>query len=66
MTIDNYCKGCFSYFPEDKIQCAFSFLNIDAQCPCTNCVVKVMCNNACTKYVRFNLILEGVRMIKES
>lgn len=57
MTDNKHCFGCVAYNtlsnPKDKVQCAFSFSNIDGRCPCTTCIVKVLCNEICDLFVDY-------------
>jgi len=52
-----HCKGCTTYKKEGTedvdfslIYCADRSINIDGDCPCTRCVVKVMCLDPCDDY----------------
>jgi hypothetical protein len=64
----NYCKGCYTYHYYDNNTlfsngCIHSQYN-EGLCPCTDCVVKMMCNSPCEKYVRYNLILKEGTIIE--
>lgn len=58
---NTYCEGCYSYFPTKQRDgdgilsngCIHKQYN-KGQCPCSECIIKVMCNNPCEKYVNFN------------
>ena len=42
-----YCKGCLS-------KCAYYMAEITSnKCPCTTCLVKMVCNTECTEYTTF-------------
>jgi len=43
----DYCKGCTAYHDTG---CAFKKSNRDGTCPCTECVVKAMCDITCDDY----------------
>jgi hypothetical protein len=52
---NNYCVGCSCYY-EDKggyYYCNLEIGNDVGQCPCTRCVVKVMCERACPDFNKF-------------
>lgn len=45
------CKGCHT-----QVECRLTLTHIKQiriDCPCVMCLVKVVCNNSCDKYVRF-------------
>lgn len=53
------CEGCHTYSLIQKIkENVFSYCSIArlievkelSKCPCTNCIVKCMCNNPCSEY----------------
>ena len=57
----NDCKGCYS----NNETCNFTHLKGDVEgfnklfnkipmCPCTNCVIKMMCNQGCPEYSDFS------------
>lgn len=64
----DYCDGCFSYVysvSRGKIlYCSFKEYNEEGQCPCTTCVVKVMCEHACNDYhvFRNNAVRRGAKV----
>jgi hypothetical protein len=39
-----YCKGC------GTVDCYLKEFNKSGECPCTDCLVKTMCNSSCPKY----------------
>jgi len=61
------CEGCVSYLTaENSIRihtfstgiyafrtCGYNGVN-NGQCPCTQCIVKVMCNDMCDDYKTFH------------
>jgi hypothetical protein len=50
------CKGCLTYNEtNDSCSDLVSFL-FDSKyyCPCTSCLIKVMCREGCTKYREFH------------
>lgn len=49
MKEDNYCKGCRTY-QVSILFCPYSKDNAYGQCPCTNCIIKVMCHNEYNDY----------------
>ena len=50
-----YCIGCHTYLNEKygHIDCPYSNDNLDGRCPCTECIVKVMCGNPCEVYDKY-------------
>ena len=50
------CRGCAilcdEKHPEDisDQNCCYSKFNMEGDCPCTNCLVKVTCRNGCAGY----------------
>ena len=47
----DYCRGCYSIFWIEY--CPYIKHNSDGKCPCSKCVVKVMCDQPCDKYENF-------------
>lgn len=52
--IKKHCFGCVGYhhrpnFTKDDPSCHLYLFNQYGMCPCTNCVVKVICDNDCQK-----------------
>jgi hypothetical protein len=49
---ESLCKGCFNYnvYLETLRECNFMLHKSESCCPCVNCLVKVMCVNACLSY----------------
>ena len=43
----DHCKGCTAYH---ETGCTFKNHNTDGTCPCTECVVKAMCDITCGDY----------------
>lgn len=46
--MDELCKGCTSY----KKKCIKDLSDKPLNCPCGNCVVKVMCGEVCSLYIQ--------------
>ena len=59
----NYCKGCITYTREHG--CHFSAHNDEAegQCPCSQCIVKVMCENMCVDFMSYKKFMRKYYMI---
>ncbi len=59
---NNNCKGCFSLDRKMLLNCSFNSknMNIDGECPCTNCLVKVICFNSCKEYRSFKARIEDI------
>jgi hypothetical protein len=61
----NYCEGCLSYTyyisERRTLICALMEYNDKGQCPCYNCIVKVMCQDTCDVFMRFrnNAVTKG-------
>jgi len=52
----NECYGCSVYTIEyngDLLYCDYIDRNIDGMCPCTKCVVKMMCINGCSDHLTY-------------
>ena len=50
----DFCEGCKTL----KIKCSCTpgdilFRNADGECPCTHCIVKMVCKVTCNDYKRF-------------
>lgn len=48
----NYCEGCATYLAqnENHHDCPYYKDNQDSSCPCSNCLVKMMCGDPCDDY----------------
>lgn len=57
------CKGCCCAIPEIQydFECIFTKNNRAEECPCTQCLVQIMCINACDQR-----IATGDKLIKEA
>ncbi len=47
----NNCEGCLTYSTSDAEHCKDD--NSNGECPCTACVIKVMCNDSCKTFNDF-------------
>ena len=45
MTIYDCCKGCLIF--EAEGECHMTQHNMQEQCPCVDCLIKVMCGDPC-------------------
>ena len=45
---NKHCLGCSSSSPNPQALCRA--INNDGSCPCTNCIVKVMCVDECSPF----------------
>jgi len=63
MTNVDYCKGCATYKVKNSsdklIPCSYLPDNIDGNCPCTECIIKVMCEHMCDRYISFAKHIDG-------
>ena len=47
----NYCEGCETYLNKKGYSdCSFHKDNQDGSCPCSQCIVKMMCQIPCDPY----------------
>jgi hypothetical protein len=57
MNYNGHCEGCLShiYFLEkgEVIYCTLKEYNDEGQCPCSRCIVKMICEHACNDYHAF-------------
>jgi len=53
MSNDEYpkCNGCYSYDPKFKKTC-IGIHKLYNQCPCHNCLVKIVCNTSCPEFFK--------------
>ncbi len=51
---NEHCEGCSAYLKDfDSNHCAQ--YNTDGSCPCTECIIKIMCTSAlCEKYLEWD------------
>lgn len=48
---DDICRGCvFEDCKDKKSQCKIKEEERDIDCPCTECLLKVICQNSCSLY----------------
>jgi len=68
---DEHCKGCVSYLIAEYINsistsasrfriCGYAKNNKDGKCPCSACVVKVMCVDPCDDYNSFGNMVDHI------
>ena len=56
-----YCKGCLVFDEHkrklvfDVYTCELTEFNTNGQCPCVECLIKMICNKACTEYNNWGL-----------
>ena len=52
---DEKCKGCITdHYETGTHHCYWDYYNKDGTCPCSNCLVKMMCNEACDEFEKWN------------
>jgi len=53
----NNCRGCRTYMltlsDSSMVRCRYLRFNYVAKCPCTNCIVKTMCDVDCDVFLSF-------------
>jgi len=50
----SYCEGCSSYW-NGSDTCNLSYNNKgEGTCPCTECIIKIMCSDPCEVYIEYN------------
>ncbi len=53
------CEGCNTREgPGDYFDCSYIANNKDGSCPCTECIVKAMCDIPCDDYEKWNYNME--------
>lgn len=50
MNRNEYCDGCLSY---DDEKCPLFYFNDYGECPCTNCILKMICMKRCKELSKF-------------
>ena len=61
MLLKDPCKGCRSYSPYEETLCSaevIQFISESKECPCLTCLIKMICENSCDKFL---IYLEKVR-----
>ena len=56
MDNNNYCVGCSCYYQhadEGYYYCNLGRVNSSGQCPCSMCIIKPMCQQACPAFHAF-------------
>ena len=57
-----HCKGCPSNTYYKDGSCKFNAYNDCGQCPCSVCIVKVMCQDVCDDFNKFRIgIIEEIQ-----
>jgi len=51
--MDDECRGCSALNGEKCINGLKPHISETEHCPCINCIVKVMCDNVCKKFIRY-------------
>jgi len=55
---NEHCKGCSSdsYYGNGFVgSCKFNGYNDSGQCPCSRCIIKMMCNKTCEAFENFTI-----------
>jgi len=54
-SISRYCTGCMCCYVDNEqcFYCNLEITNDSGQCPCTNCIIKCMCELACPDFDAF-------------
>jgi len=47
------CEGCIEYNKEIK-SCYMLIKKLEPECPCRNCIIKVMCHKECHEFQVLN------------
>jgi hypothetical protein len=53
MNYNDHCEGCCTSFNSQDESCQLSKHNDSGQCPCSTCIVKVMCEKSCDDFDEF-------------
>jgi hypothetical protein len=64
--MSNNCDGCSSDTYYDKAEsggcCKFNAYNDFGKCPCTRCIIKMMCEDVCDDFDKFRIgIIEEIQ-----
>ena len=54
--MENECRGCMSFKPHISLECrdeAMLHLSETEQCPCSTCLVKVICTMGCEDFKNY-------------
>lgn len=49
MTV-KYCEGCKTYRHITSFKYSCARFNLDDECPCSECIIKMICQDSCSKY----------------
>jgi hypothetical protein len=61
-TVNDNCYGCITFIRESE--CSYSYINNEnSKCPCSQCIVKVMCENMCTDFMSYRNYIRKYYMI---
>ena len=52
---NSYCVGCSCYYEDVRgyYYCNLEIANGEGKCPCSHCIVKIMCERACPTFDAF-------------
>lgn len=54
----DYCEGCRTYTYGETYKnryCSYARFNQNSECPCAECVIKVMCLDSCEDFDHFKI-----------
>ena len=51
------CRGCYMY--EHAVECKYVDKFLAELCPCKECLVKIMCEESCEKFVEIDKVQKG-------
>ena len=53
MIMNDECRGCTALNKEECVNGCEPHISKTEHCPCINCIVKVMCNSVCEKFIEY-------------
>ena len=54
--MNDHCVGCISYIASKyDLYCLYSRYSTNGECPCSECVIKVMCKDPCNEFENFRV-----------
>ena len=65
----DYCMGCKTLHYINKFNevthCRFQTSNVEGKCPCSECIVKMMCDTDCPTFREYTDVIDTILKLKK-
>ena len=61
INISSECKGCSAFQKGRCVNGCDSYISETERCPCLNCLIKIMCNKVCERFMHYVKLTYTIR-----